>query len=37
MITPRSALKFDLFADTCRKGKLDGEPLTTPRFSEAKA
>ena len=29
MITPRSALKFDLFADTCRKGKLDevGDPL----------
>jgi transposase, IS5 family len=29
MITPRSALKFDLFADSSRKGKLDevGDPL----------
>ena len=29
MITPRSALKFDLFADASRKRKLDtnGDPL----------
>ena len=29
MITPRSALKFDLFADACRKRKIDevGDPL----------
>jgi len=31
MITPRSALKFDLFADASRKQKLDqaGDPLQT--------